>query len=137
MQGTNWAGAPVEIGYGTDPRPTLVYTFTRECPACRQTWPGLRNVQAIAPARLRMVYVDITDKLTEQFLNENGVPLANLLISLSEPTRAVYGARIVPQSELLNAQGRVIWTHVGTLEPTAINEIISAVNEAKGEKEKQ
>src|SRR6185437_13244799 len=111
LVGTDWSGDQEEIGYGRDSRATLVFTFTKECPECRESWQALRSAQSLAPSSLRIVYVDVIDKLVPVYLASNRIPRNNLLVSLSPLSAVAYGARTVPQSELLDRGGKVVWTH--------------------------
>lgn len=77
LVGKDYTGAERAVVYGHDPRPTLVYTFTMECPHCQRNWRAMRSIQALAPNRLRIVYVDTTDNLfTYNILPQKG--LSNL-----------------------------------------------------------
>jgi hypothetical protein len=58
LVGYDWTGAPQAIVYGQDRHPTLVYTFSKECGYCQENWRAMRSLQALAPTRLRIVYID-------------------------------------------------------------------------------
>lgn len=63
LLGTDWTGAPQTLDYGQDPRPTIVYTFSKECGYCQENWRAMRSFQALSPRRLRIVYIDTTGDL--------------------------------------------------------------------------
>jgi|SRR6185437_5239855 len=54
LVGTDSSGDRGEIGYGRDPRATLVFTFTKECPECQESWQALRTAQSLSPSSLRI-----------------------------------------------------------------------------------
>ncbi|MGH9476621.1 MAG: TlpA family protein disulfide reductase [Terriglobales bacterium] len=130
LEGTDLQGSPEVVRYELDRRPTLVYTFTANCQECEGSWRALRSVQALAPSSLRIFYVDITDTLKAKFLADRGIPASSVFAGLAPVSRIAYGARVVPQAELLDRDGRVVWGHVGLMRPEAVNELLSAIGES-------
>ncbi|MGB6483539.1 MAG: hypothetical protein WBE86_08650 [Candidatus Acidiferrales bacterium] len=118
LLGTDWTGAPQAVVYGHDRRPTLIYTFSKECGYCQENWRAMRSLQALAPRRLRIIYIDtIHDLFTQQYLDESGIGRSALLIQLSPTVAEIYDARAFPQLVLVDRDGRVQWSHVGELAP--------------------
>ncbi|MGH9482063.1 MAG: TlpA family protein disulfide reductase [Terriglobales bacterium] len=126
LEGEDWLGNPQRIAYQGDRRPTLVYTFTKECPHCQENWRVMRIVQAMAPSRLRIVYIDTGDQFAPKYLAENGIAKSVLLTQLSS-TALAYNARVVPQLVLLDRNGRVQWAHLGGLAPSDISRALSLI----------
>ncbi len=74
LHGADWRGAEQTVDYGQDRRPTLIYSFTSQCPFCRVSWGAMRSLQALAPGRLRIVYIDANgDRITQRYLIESGI----------------------------------------------------------------
>lgn len=128
LVGYDRTGAPQAISYGQDPRPTLVYTFSEKCSYCQQNWRAMRSLQALAPGRLRIVYIDtVRDMFTPKYLTANGIGQSALLVQLSPAMATAYDARAVPQLLLVDHEGRVQWSHVGQLAPTDVSKALSLV----------
>lgn len=128
LVGEDWQGTPQAVAYGQDPRPTLVYTFTKECPHCQQNWRAMRSLQALAPNRLRIIYVDtIHDLFTTAYFVQKGIEQSTLLVQLSPETAVAYDARAVPQILLVDHDGRVQWSHVGELAGGDVSEVLMLI----------
>lgn len=117
---------PQKIACQRDRRPTLVYTFTKECPHCQENWRAMRTVQAMAPSRLRIVYIDTGDQFTPKYLAESGIGKSVLLTRLAS-SAFLYDARVVPQLVLLDRDGRVQWSHLGGLAPSNVSQALSMI----------
>jgi hypothetical protein len=118
LVGEDWTGATQAIVYEQDQRPTLVYTFSEQCPHCQENWRAMHSLQALAPRWARFAYIDTYgDKFTPQYLAESGIGQSVLFVKLSLGSPLDYDARAVPQLLLVNHDGRVQWSHVGELAP--------------------
>jgi len=128
LAGEDITGTPRTIAYGQEQRPTLVYTFSKECDFCELNWRGMRSLQAMAPDRLRIVYIDTAgDVFTPDYLAAKGIGRSVLLVQLSPAAAFVYDARAVPQLLLVDHDGRVQWSHVGELARRDISKILSFI----------
>lgn len=128
LAGTDWTGTQQSIVYGQDQRPTLVYTFTKECPFCQRNWRALRSLQSLAPRSLRFTYIDtIGDKFDSEYLAANGIGHSDLLVELSPASKYPYEALLMPQVVLVDHNGKVQWAHVGELAPNDISKVLSLV----------
>lgn len=128
LLGDSWTGAPQSILYGYDRRPTLVYTFSKECGHCQQNWHAMRSLQGLAPRRLRIVYIDTYgDVFTPKYLAASGIGQSALLVQLSAGAQLAYNARVVPQFVLVDGGGRVQWSHVGELADGEISKALSLI----------
>lgn len=128
LTGLDWAGNKRSVEY-KDSRPTLIYSFNDSCGACEANWPALRSVQELSPIRLRIVYVNPYDKLSEAYLREHGLDEDVLFTKLDELSAASYEIRATPQTELVDRQGRVIWSNVGAFRPTDLAALVTAIEE--------
>lgn len=133
LAGADWAGNTQTIAYQQDRRPTLVYTFTKLCGHCQQNWRAMRSLQALAPRRVRMVYIDTVDTFTSKYLAANGIGNSVLLVRLAPEAALAYEARLMPQLELLDRDGRVQWSHVGELASGDVVEALSMIEHDQSE----
>jgi hypothetical protein len=121
-------GASQTITYGQDRRPTLIYTFSKECPYCQENWRAMRSLQAFAPRQLRIVYIDTQlDIFDPKYLATNGIGQSVLLVELYPTVAYAYDARLMPQILLVDANGRVQWSHVGELAPSDVSQALSLI----------
>ena len=128
LVGEDRRGATQSIIYGQDPRPTLIYTFSKECIYCQENWHSMRSLQTLAPRRLRIVYVDtVLDIFTPEYLVANGIGQSVLLVQLSPTAAFSYDARLMPQLLLVDRDGRVQWSHVGELAPGDVSKALSLI----------
>ena len=130
LEGVDWRGARQLIIYGTDHRPTLIYNFSQKCPYCQKNWDSLRALQALEPQRLRIVYIDsVGDVFNPDYLAANGMSQSTLLVQLSPAAKYIYEARLMPQVLLVNAEGKVQWSHVGEFTPADISTALSMIGQ--------
>ncbi|MGB6876071.1 MAG: hypothetical protein WBD87_08550 [Candidatus Acidiferrales bacterium] len=88
----------------------------------------MRSLQALAPRRLRIIYIDtLRDLFTSQYLASNGIEQSAFLVQLSPTVAYVYDARAVPQLLLVDRDGRVQWSHVGELARDDIPRVLSLI----------
>jgi hypothetical protein len=127
--GEDLTGAHQTIEYGQDQRPTLVYTFSMQCPHCEQNWRAMHSLQALAPRRLRIVYIDTGhDTFTPAYLSTSGIGDSVVLAHLSPTTEDAYEARAVPQFLLVDRDGRVEWSHLGEFAPDDVSKALSLID---------
>jgi hypothetical protein len=128
LVGEDSMGASQTITYGQDPRPTLVYTFSKGCRYCKENWRAIRSLQSLAPRQLRIVYIDTQlDIFDLKYLATNGIGQSLLLVELYPTVAYAYDARLMPQILLVDANGRVQWSHVGELAPSDVSQALSLI----------
>ncbi|HVA64848.1 MAG TPA: hypothetical protein VNF74_14070 [Terriglobales bacterium] len=87
----------------------------------------MRSLQMLSPSRLRIVCIDTVDTFTSKYVAANGIGKSVLFVGLAPETALAYDARLVPQLELLDRDGRGQWSHVGELAPNDISEAWSVI----------
>lgn len=127
ITGVDRRGDRRSIEYGKDPRPTLIYSFSQNCGACRANWAAMKGVQSLSPDRLRIIYVDLKETLTEEYLRDHGLAQEVLFAKLDPFSEVSYQVRATPQAELVDRSGRVIWTNLGAFRPTDLAALNSAI----------
>lgn len=98
-------------------RPTVINIFATWCTPCREETPGF----AAAAKDLRAHGVDIVaidqeesaDAVT-RFVKEFDLPY-RVYIDTSGVTHDLLGARVIPTTIVVNAQGIIVWEHAGPL----------------------
>jgi len=115
------------VEYNQDQRPTLIYSFSKNCGACRANWPAMKAIQQLSPDRLRIVYVDHVDKLTIADLLEYGLTRDVVFTKLDPFSDVSYEVRATPQAELVDKKGHVVWTNVGAFRPIDHTALVDAI----------
>lgn len=128
MTGLDWTGARRTVEYNQDQRPTLIYSFSQNCGACRANWQAMKSIQQLSPDRLRIIYVDHNDDLTNAYLLEHGLTQDVLFTKLDPFSEVSYQVRATPQTELVDKTGRVIWTNVGAFRTTDLAALEGAID---------
>lgn len=129
ITGVDRTGATRVFAYKDDQRPTLIYSFSKNCGACKTNWTAMRAIQQLSPSRLRVVYFDPFDELTEAFLLEHGLAQDVLFTKLDPLSAASYQIRGTPQTELVDKDGRVLWASIGAFGPSDLAALMEAVEE--------
>ena len=47
ITGIDWTGAERQVRYGEEPRPTLIYGFSKDCGPCISNWAAMRTLQEL------------------------------------------------------------------------------------------
>jgi hypothetical protein len=133
IEGIDWKGVRQIVEYNQDHRPTLVYTVSKDCPHCQVNWTAMRSIQALSPARLRLVYIDTVDQLTESYVREHGMA-QDIVFSRLDPSSAThYEMRGTPQAELIDGKGRVVWSKLGEFRAADLAKLLAAIEKYGGQ----
>ena len=124
-------GSPIRLG--TAPaRYQVLYFFTPSCPYCRQSAPAIRTLaERLAPESARVQMVGVADGQAEpvrRYAAEQGFrfPIA---LAPDKRTLALFKANSVPLLIVVDAQGRVAYSHVGVLGgQKALDQVLAAVH---------
>jgi hypothetical protein len=127
ITGLDRTGARRTVEYDRDPRPTLIYSFTQNCGACRANWQAMKAIQQLSPDRLRIVYLNTKDELPEAYLLEHGLTRDVLFTKLDPFSEVSYQVRATPQTELVDKTGRVVWTNVGAFRSDDLTALVGAI----------
>ena len=130
----------------TPPRPLLINFWATWCEPCRAEFPDLVQIDKEYRARgLDFIAVSI-DEATEmtttvpRFLQEMRAEMPAYLLNTPEPEAAIFAvdpqwSGSLPATFLYDAQGRIVFKHLGRIKPeelrAAINKVIKAVTSDK------
>jgi hypothetical protein len=92
----------------------------------------MRSVQKLSPARLRIVYIDTVDRLTEDYLREHGMVQDIVFFKLDAYSALDYQSRGTPQAELVDRQGRVVWSSLGEFRAADVAKLFAAIEKGEG-----
>jgi cytochrome c biogenesis protein CcmG/thiol:disulfide interchange protein DsbE len=100
-------------------RPLLVNFFASWCAGCQDEHAYL--LQLAQDAQVPIVGIDYKDALDDgrNWLLRRGNPYAQVLVDLDGTTGIDWGVYGVPETFVLDAQGRIIFKHIGPMTPQA------------------
>jgi peroxiredoxin len=125
------AGDSITIGEGPDPLARQVlFVLTTSCPFCRQTLPKWNQI-ADSAASLRPGHVVVAAisldslNLTRDYVRQHQLRYPVVLFP-AKKLRRLYRASAVPQTLVLDHEGRILYARTGLLEPQAVVDSIFA-----------
>lgn len=118
---TTLSGDTVTIGEGPEGSRAVLYLFTTTCPYCRaslQTWQEIADSLSPAPdVQAFGISLDSTH-LAVRYAGDHDLRFPILRFP-SDKLRRMYGGKLVPETIVLDENGRVIWSRVGALSDAA------------------
>ena len=129
-------GDTVVLGQASLGHAQVLFVFSTSCEFCKASLPAWKQIAAelAASDRAEVVGVSIDSvEATRRYLAENGIELP--VVSLTDQRlRALYRAGITPQTTIIDADGRVGYSHLGAVtDPLVIDSILSAATTAAAE----
>src|SRR5689334_3543342 len=99
-------GNLLNIGYGEDPRKTLLLVFAPQCRACKENMPTWQAMlRQIDRSAYRVVAVSVRPEETKEYLLEHGFGDLPVIADLDAKSKAAYNLAVTPQTILLSPQG--------------------------------
>ncbi|HVV95034.1 MAG TPA: DsbE family thiol:disulfide interchange protein [Hyphomicrobiales bacterium] len=118
----------------TDGKPSVVNVFASWCAPCREEHPVLLKLGATPGVRL--LGIDYKDDAgnARRFLNALGNPYDRVGVDASGRSAIDWGVYGVPETFVLDGQGRIVLKHVGPLTDQAVaNDILPALKRLGGQ----
>jgi cytochrome c biogenesis protein CcmG/thiol:disulfide interchange protein DsbE len=113
--------------------PTVVNVFASWCIPCRDEHPLLESLKAETGVRMFGINHSDAPENAAAFLAELGNPYDAVGADRDRRVSIDWGVYGVPETFLVNADGVIVYKHVGPLTPQAIeNELIPAIESLKG-----
>ena len=106
-------------GYTLDvhSRPTIINVFASWCTPCREETPGFAaSAQKLRARGIDVVGIDQQEsaQAVARFAQEFALPYP-VYIDTSGITHDLLGARVIPTTIFVNANGVIVWEHAGPL----------------------
>jgi peroxiredoxin len=125
------AGDSITIGEDPDPlAKQVLFVLTTSCPFCRQTLPTWARI-ADSVSTLRQVHVVVAAisldslGLTQDYVRQHQLGYPVVLFPVAK-LRRLYRATAVPQTLVLDHEGRILYARTGLLQPQAVVDSIFA-----------
>ncbi|SMQ86019.1 cytochrome c biogenesis protein CcmG, thiol:disulfide interchange protein DsbE [Devosia lucknowensis] len=113
-------------------QPTLVNVFASWCIPCRDEHPLLEAIKAETGVRMFGINHSDAPENARAFLAELGNPYDAIGADRDRRVSIDWGVYGVPETFLVNAEGVIVYKHVGPLTPQAIeSELIPALESLK------
>lgn len=114
--------------------PTLVNVFASWCVPCRAEHPLLEALKAETGLRLFGINHNDPPENARAFLAELGNPYDAIGVDQDRRVSIDWGVYGVPETFLVNAEGVIVYKHVGPLTPDSIRrEVLPAIAALRGQ----
>ncbi len=111
-------------------KPAIVNVFASWCVPCRQEHPVLVELKRIAGAPLYAINYKDSPEAARRFLGELGNPYERIGADRAGRTSIDWGVYGVPETYIVDGEGRIAYKHVGPLTPEIVSEKILPALEA-------
>lgn len=129
-------GKPVPGFSSTDlasGKPTVVNYWASWCAQCVEEHPLLDKLAASSGADVFGVNYKDTDVAARRYLGRYGNPYAAVGTDANGRTAIDWGVYGMPETFVIDGQGRIVYKHIGPLSPQSIeSKILPAIEKAKG-----
>lgn len=125
------SGDSITIGEAPDPfARQILFVLTTSCPFCKQTlvkWTRIADsVSSLSKGRIAVAAISLDSlRLTEDYVRLHQLRFPVLLFPASK-LRRLYRATAVPQTLVLDHEGRILYARTGLLEPQAVVDSVFA-----------
>lgn len=124
-------GDSLTVGERNDGGRQVLFVFETTCPFCEASLPEWRRVAAVLDTLSQprtaviAVAVDTSDAAVRRYAHDRAFPFPVVRFP-SNKVKTMYRARSVPSTMVLNAEGRVVYAHVGVLTGAAVGDSVLA-----------
>lgn len=114
-------------------KPTVVNYWASWCAQCVEEHPLLDKLAATSGAAVFGVNYKDTDVAARRYLGRYGNPYAAVGTDTSGRTAIDWGVYGMPETFVIDGQGRIVYKHIGPISPESIeSKILPAIEKAKG-----
>lgn len=114
-------------------KPTVVNYWASWCAQCVEEHPLLDKLAATSGAAVFGVNYKDTDVAARRYLGRYGNPYAAVGTDVSGRTAIDWGVYGMPETFVIDGQGRIVYKHIGPISPESIeSKILPAIEKAKG-----
>jgi cytochrome c biogenesis protein CcmG/thiol:disulfide interchange protein DsbE len=108
----------------------IVNFFASWCNSCRSEHQSLFKLQKDIKNNALLYGVTWQDirKNTRKFINKEGNPFTDIFVDDNKNLSKYINLNAIPETIILNKEGRIIWHYKGELQDNIVDEIIKIVN---------
>jgi cytochrome c biogenesis protein CcmG/thiol:disulfide interchange protein DsbE len=107
-------------------QPRLLNIFASWCIPCMAEAPQLQQIQQQG-VEIDAIAIRDTAPAVRGFLNHYGDPYARIGSDVDSSVQLALGSSGVPESFVIDGQGRIVLQHVGEIRPEDVAEIVAAI----------
>ena len=112
---------------------TVLNFWASWCAPCRVEHPKLMELAAMDGVRVIGLNYDTDREQIERFLEQLGDPFEAVGLDKRSRVKIEYGVAGLPETFVLNAEGRIVYKHPGPINPGEMeSRILPAVERARG-----
>lgn len=115
LAGQDLRGQPVVFRFSDLKGSTLLLALSARCKACSDNWPKWRSIVRRLSGRFPVVYADVADSVSDEYVNRFGAPRDRLITRIDLRTRWMHDLRDTPQTVVLGKGGRIERVWMGLL----------------------
>jgi hypothetical protein len=108
--------------------PSLLLLFSTGCKICTENLPRWREVVSGAKPGTQVVYADLTDGVSENYLAKYMIPSAQVVTRIDFESKWRYDLRATPQTVILGRAGKVEKVWKGLMTPQDVKVAISELS---------
>lgn len=120
----------LETAYFRNGKPRLINVFASWCVPCIAEIPVLIQIQQKGIEIDGIAVHDSADAL-QKFLSDNGNPYSRIGADMNSRTQIALGSAGVPETFVVNGQGKIVHQHIGVITPKDVPEVIAKLEGAK------
>jgi len=136
LTGLDVSGAPLRVDFNKVSKKTILLVFSTDCPMCKLNWPAWRMLDgSVDKNSYRLVYVNAffaaapgylskQSQITADYLRRYQVGQPALVLTQADPGALNrYNIRLVPETILIDASGKIEKAWLGLLEGDQLTDV--------------
>lgn len=126
-------GDMIALSEIADGKPLVINFWATWCPYCVQELPDFQEIHRVYADRVSFAFVDVTDgtrEITENvvaWLSENGFDDLPVYYDIDLEAATMYGARSLPMTVLVSADGEILGVSVGMIDPVLLRDTLDSL----------
>lgn len=120
----------VNAGRLASGKPHLINVFASWCAPCEAEAPQLMQLKQAGVEIIGIATADTTDAM-QGFLAKNGDPFVAIGDDRRRATQLALGSSGVPESFLVDSNGKIVKQHIGYIGPQDMADILAALEKAR------
>lgn len=127
--GLDLDGAARAVSYGTDPRDTLLFVFSPDCPKSTAAWPRwLELAQQADRSAVRLVYANVGSRIPADYYARSSALKGAAVLETDARSQVAYNLQVTPLIVRITPDGRIADVLVGRLDANEENRLQRALH---------
>jgi hypothetical protein len=110
LRGEDLKGAQVEINWGSDARPTIVYIFSPSCVWCTRNIPNIRALDQSQSGAYRLIGISLSRDGLNKYVTDNSLQFP-VYTNVRDPNGRPFAAKSTPETITVSPAGKItdVW----------------------------